>query len=180
MGAGGAGGAAGNNGSSGGTTSVNLNATNLTAGGGAGAGTAGVGIYGNPTSTNIINNLSFRGVNGQFGTVSRILTTTFISNTATTATSIGGDGGDAGNAERTKGFGGTETCTLTAPASGFQPFQCNVYPAFGTVIGAGPLGVTPSSGIVPGGGGGGAPLTSVYSKKISGASGGAGLVIVTY
>lgn len=171
----------GDKGGNGGTTTVD-SGSGLTfqAGGGAGAGTGGMGTYSGPPVPLSGSTFYFRGAVGQFGSSSKLLSTSIIDATHTVATSTGGDGGEAGNSPNTKGFGGAEACVLTPPSSVFQPYQCNPYPAWGTVIGAGVLGTGPTPGVTPGGGGGGAPLLSGLSKKITAANGAPGLVVITY
>jgi hypothetical protein len=148
--------------------------------GGAGAGNGVAGGFTNPTNVNTVSKFYFRGAVGQMGSVSKVVATSIIDPSNAVLTAIGGDGGDAGSGPSTHGFGSSETCTLSRPASTFQVPACNPYPLWSTVLGAGPLSTFATPGVVPGGGGGGAPITSFYSKKLVGAAGASGMVIITY
>ena len=131
---------------------------------------AGAGNY----TFNAGKNFYFRGVMGQYGTVSRTVATTLLSpgspavpasgNTpARPATypsfyvsGIGGDGGESGASMNTHGAGGSEYVLVAQQASAFTPYTYTA--VFNRTLQ--PFGVNAVSGVVPEGGGGGAPNIS--------------------
>jgi hypothetical protein len=149
--------------------------------GGAGAGGIYGGGYQNAANFSGASKFYFRGIQGQYGSTSHIVSVSALDKQNYIVTAVGGDGGEAGGATNTKGFGGAAICLLNPPASTYQPYNCSPLPDWGTVTNAGPLATTATPGVEPGGGGGGGSVLNVLTGcKISGASGGPGLVILTY
>lgn len=113
---------------------------------------------------------SLAGANGQFGSSSKILTTSPGPTSGTIYVSAaGGDGGEAGHAADTRGHGGAEffvaNPTAFSPNLGYKLLQ------------------TPASqGVMPGGGGGGAAdfAPPIPSGGSGGGNGGSGLIVFSW